>query len=222
MMILEQLGVSIIDALGNLFIGFLSVIPGLIASIIVLLVGYIIGWIIYRFLDKLFEKIKFDDFLIRKTGLKKSVGDLRLGHILAVISKWYVFILFLTPAAGLVKLNALSTFLLELNFWIPSVIAALLIILFGILVADYVSNKIEHIRMKSSPGVAYVAKLIILIFTVLLALDQIGLRLSLAHNTFLIILGGVMLAFSIAVGIGYGLGLKDAAKKRISKWNKLF
>ncbi|MBT4540719.1 hypothetical protein HOC35_04350 [Candidatus Woesearchaeota archaeon] len=220
-MVVEQLGVSIMDALMSVLLGILQVIPGLIAAVIVLLVGYIIGWIVYRVLDKLFEKIKLDNYVIKKTGLKNKVGDLRLGHILAVISKWYIFILFLTPAASLVRLNALSNFLLELNFWIPSLIAALLIVLFGILAASYVGQKVEDVKMKSSKAVAHVAQVVIMVFIVLLALDQIGLKLSLAHNTFLIILGGIMLAFSLAVGIGYGLAMKETAKARLGKWKKM-
>ncbi len=221
-MVLEQMSISIMNALGEVLLGILNVIPGLIAAVIVLLVGYIIGWIVYRVLDKLFDKIKFDEYIIKRTGLNEKVGNLRLGHILAVISKWYIFILFLTPAASLVKLNTLSNFLLELNFWIPSLIAALLIILFGILAATYVGQKIEHVKMKSAAGVAHIAKMVVMIFMILLALDQIGLKLSLAHNTFLIILGGIMLAFSLAVGIGYGMALRETAQKRLKDLKKMF
>ncbi|MBI4454176.1 hypothetical protein HY636_06030 [Candidatus Woesearchaeota archaeon] len=221
-MVLEQLGISIVDALGNLLLGVLSVIPGLIAAFIVLLVGYIIGWIIYKVLDKLFIKIKFDDYLIQKTGLKKRVGDLKLGHVLAVISKWYIFVLFLSPAAGLIKLTTLSTFLVELSFWIPNLIAGLLLLLFGILVADYVSSKIEHVKIKNAVGIGYIAKVVVLIFAALLALDQIGIHLGLAQNTFLVIIGGLMLGVGIALGLGYGLALKDTAKEGINKWKKMF
>jgi hypothetical protein len=220
-MVIEQMGVSIMDALMDVLLGILQVIPGLIAALIVLIVGYVVGWIVYKVLDKLFEKIRLDDYVIRKTGLKNKVGDLKLGHILAVISKWYIFILFLTPAASLVRLNALSNFLLELNFWIPSLIAALLIVLFGILAASYVGAKIEHVKMKSAKIVSHVAQIIVMVFIILLALDQVGLKLSLAHNTFLIILGGIMLAFALAVGIGYGLAMKETAKARLTKWKKM-
>ncbi|MFH1439856.1 MAG: hypothetical protein ABIG89_04775 [Candidatus Woesearchaeota archaeon] len=221
-MVLEQLGASVVQALGNLLIGIIGVIPGLLAAMIVLLVGYVLGWVVYRILDQLFIKIKFDENIIKKTGISKRVGDIRLGHILAVISKWYIFVLFLAPAASLVKLDTLSNFLLDLSYWIPGLIAALLIILFGILASDYVSSKIEHVRLKNASGVAYITKVIIMIFVILLALDQVGLNLALAQNTFLIVIGGVMFGIALAVGIGYGLALKDSAKKRINKWDKLF
>ncbi|MBT4824954.1 hypothetical protein HN695_01745 [Candidatus Woesearchaeota archaeon] len=221
-MILENMGVSIDTAFRGLLAGFWTAIPGILAAAIILLVGYLVGWIVYRVLDKLFGKIKFDEYLIKKTGLKKSVGDLKLGHLLAVISKWFIFVLFLPQAANLIELNTLSEFLIQLSYWIPSLIAALLIVLFGIFAASYVGDKIEHIKMKSAQLIAQVTRIVIMVMIVLVALENVGLKLDIIQNTFLIIIGGIMFGFALAIGLAYGLGMKDSAKKNMNTWKKFF
>ena len=47
-------------------------------------------------------------------------------------------------------------------------------------------------------------------------LNQVGIEISLAENTFLIVLAGVMLA----VGIAFGLGLKDDARAIVKEIRK--
>jgi len=66
--------------------------------------------------------------------------------------------------------------------------------------------------------IADITKGVILIFTGLIVLEQIGLQVQLAANSFLIVLAGIMLAFSLAVGIGMGLGLQKDAR---AYWKKL-
>ena len=221
-MVLEQLGMSTVNALVTLFQGFLEVMPGLIAAVILLLVGYLVAYLIYKIIDTVLEKIDFDKHVIKTTGLHKSIGELKLGHLLAVVSKWYVFVVFLAPAASLVELNNLSNLLIKLSVWIPNLIAAFLVIVLGILIADYASVKIQHLKLSYSKSVAHLARLVILIFAGLVALDHLGFTANIAEKTLLVIVAGVMLGFGLAVGIGYGLALKDYAKKTLNKLKNLF
>ena len=55
-------------------------------------------------------------------------------------------------------------------------------------------------------------KILFWIISIMIALEQIGVNISIAENTFLILVGAVALAFALAVGIGFGLAMKDEAK----------
>ena len=86
--------------------------------------------------------------------------------------------------------------------------------------ADYISMKIKDTKAKSAGIIATFTKIVIIIFVLLIALDQIGLKVSIAQSSFLIILAGIMLGIALMIGIGFGLGLKDEAKKAIKTIKK--
>jgi hypothetical protein len=153
--------------------------------------------------------------MLERTNMTKVIGAFRLSHFLGLITKWYVFILFLPPAASVVYLAPLGTFLLDVARWIPQVILAVVLALIGLMAAEYVNTKILETKARMAGLVAWIAKVVIYVFTALIVFAQIGVRIEFAQASFLIILGGVMLGIALAVGIGFGLALKDDAKKII-------
>ena len=142
--------------------------------------------------------------------------SLELSHFLGLIVKWYIFVLFLGPAAALVQLPAMTAFLNSAALWIPNLIAAIIVALVGLIAADYVAAKVHEVNAKSSAIIANVLKLVIVVFTLIISLSQLGIDVSIAQNTLLLIVAGIMLA----IGLGFGLALKDEAKSIIKDLKK--
>ena len=117
--------------------------------------------------------------------------------------------LFVPSAAAIVDLASVQIFLNSLIYWIPRVIFAIIIVLFGYILAEYLAHKIRKIKAKKNSLLASIAKIIVWIFIILLALEQINVAVSIAQSTFLIILAGIMLGLALAFGLGY----KDDARK---------
>lgn len=220
MTILTEIGINIIDPLLRIWDGIISTVPGVVAAIIILVVGYLIAWVIGYVVDRSLTQIKLDKWILEKTHMQKIIGAFKLTHFLAVITKWYVFILFLPPAAGLVQLQPLSSFLLSVALWIPNVILAVIIGIVGLMAAHYTEWKILETKAKTAQIIAYLAKIVIVIFTLLIVLDQIGVKIAIAQTSFLIILSGIMLAIALMLGIGFGSAFKEEAKKIIKDVKK--
>jgi len=218
--VVTELGSSIVNPLISIWNGVISVLPGLIAAIIILIVGYLIALLLAYIVERILDKIKCDKWIMEKTNLAKILGKFRLSHFLSVITKWYVFILFLPPAAGIIQLTPLAYFLLEVARWVPNVIVAVILGLIGVMAAEYVSKKIHDTKAKAASVIAGVAKVVILIFVALIVLDQIGVKVAVAQSSFLIILAGIMLAIALMLGIGFGYAFKDEAKKIIKHTKK--
>jgi len=199
----------------SLWRGFLAVIPGLVAGLIVLIIGYIIGAFLGYIVRKGLEKSRIFDKLL-KTSFHKVAGKFDFPAFFGLLVKWYVIILFLNPVASIVQLSGLSWFFASLSVWIPRVIVAIIIGLLGFIAAEYVDQKIKETKAKGSVFLGPIAKIVVLIFTAIVALQQIGLNISLVENTFLIILAGIMLTLAI----GFGLGLKDEAREVIKRLKK--
>lgn len=195
--------------------GVIDAVPGIIAAILILAVGYLVAWILGRIVGGILDKVKFDKWVLHKTNITHVLGEFRLGHFLELITKWYVFILFLPAAANVINLGAVQNFLIDIAVWIPKVIVAVVLGLIGIMAADYVALKIKETRAKSAGVIASSAKTVILVFTAIIALDQIGVKIDFATNSLLIVLAGIMLGLALMFGIGFGLAMKDDARKMI-------
>ena len=220
--IIQETGRSIVTPIQAIGESFLYFIPGIIAAIIILVIGWFIAKLISWVVKKICVQINLDKWVMDKTNLAKLSGKFELSKFLTLITKWYVFILFLPPAAHIVNMVPLSTFLLSVAFWIPSVILALIIAFLGFIAADYVAEKVKETKAKYAKMLGDILRIIIIVFVLIIALKQMRLDISMAEHSFLIILGGIMLAISLAIGIGFGLGLKEESKPMIKNLKKKF
>jgi len=210
-----------VNPLFNLWNNFVEILPGLIAAIILLVVGYFVASILGYVLHKILEKLGFDK-AIEKAELSDALGHMELSALLGTILKWYIFIIFLGDAATLVNLGTLSVLLNKLLLWLPSLILAVIIFVFGLIVADFTEKELKKSKIKSFRVTGPISKVVIIFFVLIIALRQIGFYIALAETTFLMVLGSICLAFAIAVGIGFGVALKDEAKDMLKKFKKKF
>jgi len=218
--IIQETGRSIISPLQSLGDSFLNIFPGIVAAIVILIIGWIVARIVGVVVEKICKQIKLDQLVFERTKLAKVAGKFKLSEFLGLITKWYVFILFLPPTANIINLQPLSTFLLSVAFWIPNVILGLVIAFIGFVAADYIAEKIVETKAKYANMLADIVKIILIIFILIIALKQMKLDISIAESSFLIILSGFMLAISLALGIGFGLAMKDDAKPLIRRIRK--
>ena len=196
----------------ELFTSISVALPGLVAAVLLLSFGYFLGLLLGTALKKLLEMTKVCEVLIRRAKITHFMGETQLTGFFGTILKWYIFILFLSPAADMIQLRSLAFFLENIALWVPSLIIAILIGLFGLLMAEYTAVHIRAVQMKGTHALAQAARVVILLFATLIAVQQIGVNVSLASNAVLIVLGGIMLGIALALGIGFGLALKDEAK----------
>ncbi len=215
-------GNILLDPLYRLWESTSDLVPGLVAAIILLIIGYFIGLIIGHAVRIVLEKLKLDA-RVKKARLVKSVGHTHLPALFGELTKWFIFIIFLQQAVALLRLGSLSDLLNAFVLWLPNVIAAIVIILFSLGLAHFVEMKmLEHSKMKGMVFFSGLIKVVIVIMSAIIALDQIGVKISILENTFLLVVGAFALGIALALGIGMGLGLKDQASQWIKKWSKRF
>ena len=214
--IIGQTGTAVVNPLVNLWYSFVDIVPGLILALIVLIIGYLIAWLIGLAVKKILYELKIDKLVMKDATIKSVLGGFELSSFLGLLVKWLIFVPFISGAASLINLTELAGFLGKVAVWIPNLIAAILVALIGLIAADYTYAKIHEIKTKSSGAIASITKVIIVIFTLIIALSQLGIDVSIAESSFLIILAGIMLA----IGLGFGLALKDELKPTLKDWKK--
>ena len=199
-------------------------------NVLIAVIVFSAGWIAADFVGvivgKIINKIKLDHFF-REAGLEKILnrGGIKLnsGNFVAGLIKWFVVALFFMAALQVLGLDAVADFIKTfLLAYLPKVVIAVLILLVSIILSDVVEKLVVTVssagHLKSSKALGKIAKWSIVVFAALAALVEMDIAPSLIQILFI----GIVSAFSLAFGLAFGLGGKDAASRSISTtWDKL-
>ena len=205
----------------NVWQGVVNVVPLIILAIIILIVGWIIGAAISKVIEQVVRSLKVDKALSH-AGLDELVGrggfDLNTGKFLGEIVKWFVIIIALITAFDVLGLQQVNNFLTGVVVaYIPQVIAAVLILLISVVLADALQRVVvasaKAARIGSANFLGSVTKWAIWIFAALAALFQLGIGAVFIQTLFT----GIIVALALAFGLSFGLGGRDAAAGFLSK-----
>ncbi len=208
-------------SLKGVWLGVASFIPVLVAALIIAIVGWIIGAILYKFVNQIIKLAKVDSAL-RSAGVEKFVekAGFRLdsGMFLGKLVEWFFIIVFLVAALDVLGLTQVTAFLKDVVLgYLPQVIVAALIILVAAIVAEaaqkVVSGSARAASLKSASFAGSIAKWAIWIFAILAAVMQLGIAVSFINTLFT----GIIVAIALALGLSFGLGGQEAAARSIEK-----
>ena len=212
---LSATGVLILNPLVQLWNGFIGVLPGIVAALIILIIGYFVAMGIGWGITKLLEKTGIEKYM-SKSKLSGAVGHTRITSILGEVVKWYVFLIFLQAGVDLLSLGTLSLYLDRFVMWLPNVIVAALVIIFGLAVSHIISMKIEeHTELNGVEFISKLVKVVLMTLIIIMALQQIGVNVRLLENLVLLLVGALAIGIAIALGVGLGGALKDDGKNII-------
>jgi hypothetical protein len=202
---------------------FLSAIPRIIGFAVVLIVGWIVASLLARGVEALLHAVRFND-LARRSGFadfvqKMGVKDDSAG-VIASIVKWFVRLITLVVAFDTLGLPAVSGVLQQLLLWLPNLVVALVVLVIGGLAANALSQLVRgataEAGFSNSDMLANVAKVAVWGFTIVVAVNQLGIATTLI-NTLLV---GIVGAFTIAFGLAFGLGGRDRAAQLLDSWGR--
>lgn len=222
MAVLEEAGIALLSPLASLWQGFIAIFPGLVAALIIIILGYFISLLLGHVAKIVLGKIGADK-IMGKVKAPASLQNFSVSSMTGRLIKWYVFIIFLGEAASVLELGVLSELFTRFVLWLPQLIVALLAVFVGFIVAYYVGHIIESdIKLKGAKTMAKVFEYVILFIAFVIALEQIGLQVDLLKNTFLLLVGSLGLGVAIAIGLSFGLGLKGDAARMFGNLKKKF
>lgn len=217
---MENIGVSIVNALNDAVKLILTFIPRLVGFLIILVVGLILAAVVSKALTLVLRKVGFDR-MANRIGLSRF--EQRMGvsldpaGVLGKIVYWFILLIFLIPAADALGLPAVSNILNTLVAYIPNVFVAILVLFLGTLaatfVADLVRGAVASANIGSPKVFAGIARWAIIGFSALVALEQLQISTPLINELF----GAIVAALAIAFGLAFGLGGQDAARRWLAR-----
>jgi len=214
------LATSLFTPLISLWQSFVDIFPGLVAALIILVIGYLVGFVLGHAVRIVLQKVGVDKY-IAKAKLGKTLGQMHISSLIGEITKWYIFVIFLQSAVDVLNLGTLSVILNQFALWLPDVIAAVLVVIFGLLFAQYVDEKLQkHSATKGENVWGKFLKWAIVLIVLVIALGQIGIDVALLEQIILIVIGAFAVGAALAIGLSFGLGSKSEAAGMVRKLTK--
>ncbi|HEX9109032.1 MAG TPA: hypothetical protein VF832_17415 [Longimicrobiales bacterium] len=211
----QELNQRLEDGISQIF-GFL---PHLAAALGILLAGFAIAKMIERGTDLFLHRIGFDRWM-RDGGvieaLERAGTSLDPSTVLAKLVFWTVMLLVILLAANALGVEAVSSLFAELLAYIPNVIAAVIVLVLGILLGEFVKDLVLASAggLPGGPTLARAAKVSVILLSVFMALEQ----LDIAQDIVLVFFIAVVGAGALAAGIAFGLGAQGIAAEISREW----
>jgi hypothetical protein len=183
-------------------------LPSVVGAVLLLLAGWILAKILRAVTSRLLRLL--DVVVARLLGprLAERVPMARSANVLAGIVFWAVLLFFVMAAAQVLGLQIVAQWLVRLLDYLPTVVAGVLIVAAGYVLARFVADLLLGASGWLAPPqrlvVARAAQATILIGAILVGADQIGMKV-----TFLaIFVGAGALAIAGGVVVAVSLGAR--------------
>lgn len=190
----------------------LAMLPNIIVAIVLVVVGYYIGKFLGSLLTKLLIGVGIGKILnslgFSGTGNKTKFD---LAKALGTTVQILILLFFTVEALNVIDLKVLNSIGQAVILYLPFLLSALIILGLGLFFANVAGSWIK--KYTNSSLSAILIQGTIIVFAIFMALDQLHFATSIVNSAFLLILGGVMVAFAIA----FGIGGREFAKSRLEK-----
>ncbi|HEY9450455.1 MAG TPA: hypothetical protein VIQ60_11960, partial [Gemmatimonadaceae bacterium] len=189
------------------FLQLADYVPALAGALIVLFAGYLLAKLIERGTDRLLDRMGLNSWLerggvlnaVERTGWRRTPS-----RLLATIVFWLVMFSVILLAANALGLSSLAGVFTELVSYIPSVIAAVVILVVGTVLGEFVDGLIMASAggIRGGPTLAKIGRGLVVVLAIFMALQQLGIASDIVTVAFAIVFGAVALAFALSFGLG--------------------
>ena len=196
-------------------------LPKLLAALVLLFAGWIIAKLVRSGIKRLLILAHFDR-LAEKTGVEEFLkhGDMHitLAGVISEVSYWLVLLIVLVTVSSGLGLHAVADLFNRVVLYLPNIIVAVLIIIFGTLLARFINRMVfawlRNLGVDGALTISTISEYGVQVFAVFVALEQLAIGTQLLTTAFAILFGAICLALALA----FGLGGRDWAARTIERW----
>ena len=207
---------ALLDPLQTLGNQILALLPNLLGMAIILSLGFAVAWGVGLLVQRLLQVIGLDrvgDRVGVTTAMARGGVKSDLSYVVGRAAFWIVLVFAAVAALSVLNLQPIRDFAQSFLAYIPHLLMAMLILIAGYLLSNFVSQAvlIAAVNAGLPPArlVAGASRWGILLLAVAMAMEELGIARNIVAVGFGLILGGIVFAAAIA----FGLGAKDLAKE---------
>ncbi len=196
----------------ELFNNFADAIPRFLGAIIIFIIGYIVARIVAFVVRKVLSTIGVDRIAEKLNEIEfidKANVKIIPSKVLSKIFYYVVLLVFTIVSAEYLDVAAVTGLVRDILNYIPSLIAGLLVLVIGLLLAQFIQNilstALKSLGVPSARIIATFVFYFVFLMAVITAMTQVGIDTDFISNNLSIIIAGCIFAFAL----GYGLASKD-------------
>jgi small-conductance mechanosensitive channel len=203
------------DALSAAMQKVSSHLPNILSALALLLIGWLLAQLLRRWTVKLVG-VSLERVLrtaaahgaLERTGVRKTVPA-----VIGAAVFWTVIVFAVAAAVEILGLPAVTNLLGRLAYYIPQVLAAILIVFVGYLAGNLaygaVSTAAASLNVAYANALGRAAQFTILLVAIVIAVDQVGIDSTFLIVTLTIILATTLGGAALAFGLGCGTAVSN-------------
>jgi Conserved TM helix len=196
---------------------FFGFIPNIVGFLVILLIGWIIAKVVRTVVNKLLDKVGVDRALHNSSAgqyVEKVSPGAKPSHLIGAVAYWFIFLFAISAAIGALKIAALTSFIAQVQAFLPNIIVAVLIFVVAAALAGAVAGAVTKLMGGTPTGkvVAAVVPGLILAIGTFMMLNQLKIAQEIVTITYAALLGMLALAGALA----FGLGGRDVANRMLN------
>ena len=196
-------------------------LPNIAVALGIVILGWLLAKVARIAVERALRAVNFNvlteragtDHFLQQGGLQGDTTTL-----FGLFTYWVVLLATFMQAASEVELVRLTDLLDRALLYSPKVLFAMLIAVLGSYFARFVGNAVATYcigaQIPDGDILGKMAQYLVIAFVIMIALRQLEVGGDIVELTFLVLLGGVVLALALA----FGLGGKDWAAALLERW----
>jgi hypothetical protein len=196
-----------------------DLLPGLVALIVALTLSVVLAWIIGSLLRRSLRSIQFDQRL--PTWGLASLAEWSPANsptlLVVRVVGWAIVLIGFLVGLSAFDATLTSQFVERFFSYLPNVLAAIILLFVGNVVARFLSRSVligaVNMNLQYARLLSMGIKWLVLVLTVAMALEHLAIGGNIVYLAFAILFGGIVLALSLAVG----LGSKDLVSRSLER-----
>jgi len=216
---MEQLDIMF-ESLKHFWNQVAEVLPRVIASLVILSLGWMIAKLVRKGTKRLLNLLKVD-VMAERSGIEDFLlrGDVKLTMVglLSSLAYWIVMFTVVLAVLNSLGLDAAAELFNRVILYLPNVIVAVLVLIFGAQFARFIQGVaftyLTNIGIGGAHLMSLVTQYALIFFVVSVALEQLDIGGQVLVSAFQIAFGALCLALALA----FGLGGRDWAARMIER-----
>ncbi len=189
-------------------------LPQLVGALFILLLGVLVAHfvraLVVRFIHQLPRLIPNQKI---RASFKTYIDQKPITQVLGGVLYWILILFFLTVATETLGLPVVTTWLSGLVGYMPKILSAILIGIAGVaggaLLRDFTRSAVQSAGMAYGTFLGKVVQFAVLLVTLLIGVDLIGIDIGLLESLVMIAIGSLFLGAALSFGLGAQSSVKN-------------
>ena len=186
---------------------FGDIVPALLGALVILFAGYLLAKVLEKLVERFLRRIRLNRMLERggvMQAVERSGSHFNPSRVIANLVFWFVMFVVIMVAANALGMETLADVFSELVGYIPSMMAAIVLLIVGIVLGRFVGGLIlaSAGAIQGGPTLARVGRWGVILLAIFMALQQLGIANEIVVTAFAILFGAVALALALSFGLG--------------------